>query len=139
MRLSQPQRPGSPDAPRPVTRRAIRFATLGGGVAWLSHLILAYVVAEFGCLAGLGREQFAGISVVTWLLFAMTGLTLGLAMAATVVAWRNRHRLLRMRGAPSESREAEDFTSRFGLITDALFVLIIAVQSVPIFYFLREC
>lgn len=137
MRISQPRQPPGP--PPPVSRLALRFAMLGGGIAWLSHLILAYVIAEFGCVGGWGEVHVAGLPVVTWLLLAMTVLTLGLAVAATAVAWRSRRRLLRLRGERTESREAEDFSSRFGLITDAFFVVIIAVQSVPIFYFWSTC
>ena len=139
MDLSHAQPPASPDPPTPVSRLALRFATLGGGIAWLAHLILAYVIAEFGCVSGLGKVQWTGISAVAWLLLAMTGLTMGLALAATAMAWRNRQRLLRAWGERSESHEAEDFTSRLAFITDALFVVIIGVQSVPIFYFLPDC
>jgi hypothetical protein len=139
MRLSHTAVPASPDPPTPVSRLSLRFATLGGGIAWLAHLVLAYVVAEFGCVSGLGRVQWQGLSVVTWMLLGMTVLTLGLALAATLVAWRNRRRLLRAWGERSESHEAEDFTSRLAFITDALFVGIIVVQSVPILYFLPAC
>lgn len=138
MRLWQPTRRPALDPPTPVSRGALRFAILGGGIAWLLHLLLAYTVSDFGCTAGLGRVQYGEFSVVTWMLFAVTALTLGLGMAATGVAWRSRRRLAR-NSTESESRQAEDFAARFALITDALFVLIIAVQSVPIFYFLRHC
>ena len=139
MRLHQTQPAIAQDPPTGVSRRSLRFALLGGGVAWLAHLVLAYAIAEFGCIAGLGHVHWAGLSVVSWMLLVMTLLTLGLALAATAVAWRNRRRLLREWGHRSESHEAEDFTARLALVSNAVFVGVIVVQSVPIFYYLREC
>jgi hypothetical protein len=139
MRLHHPQHAPETDPPTPVSRRSLRFATLGGGIAWLLHLVLAFSIAEFGCLAGLGKVQVVGLSVVTWMLLVMSALTLALGLAATGMAWRNRRRLLLAWGERSESHEAEDFTSRLALITNAIFVVIIVVQTIPIFYYLREC
>jgi heme/copper-type cytochrome/quinol oxidase subunit 2 len=139
MRLHQPHQPKDSDPPTPVTRRSLRFALLGGGSAWFAHLALAFTIAEFGCLAGLGHVQWTGLSVVAWMLLAMTAVTLAVGVAATWVAWRNRRRLLQSWGPRSESHEAEDFTARLALVTNATFVVVIVVQTIPIFYYLREC
>lgn len=111
------------------------FGLVGGGVAWLLHLLLAYVVAEFGCLSGLGERHLGNWSLVTWLLLAVSAGALGLALAATLVSWRGFRRAVH----GSESDRARRFSARLGFISNVVFTAIVAVQSVPIFYFLRSC
>lgn len=125
----------------PVVRRwEVRFALLGGGIAWLLHLVSVYGIAEFGCVAGWGHIYWGGASVVAWLLIAATVLTGGMAAAASWLAWRAERRL---RGTTAQNAPVEPETKAFmaGLSQklNAVFALIIAVQGVPIFFFLKDC
>lgn len=119
-------RPDPPPPARP-SRWRLRFALLGGGVAWLLHLLLVYLIAEFGTLSGLAHHQWgAGLGVVSWLLLGCSAVMLSLAVVAIVVA----RALLRT------SREPLRFCARLGLASNVAFSIIIAVQTIPIFYFL---
>jgi len=122
----------------PVGRWELRFAILGGGIAWTLHLLLAYVVAEFGCIAGLGQVSFLGLNVVSWLLFLVTIPTLGMGLAATYVSWRCHSKAEKALAAQADLA-GENFVAYTGLISNLIFVFIIVVQTIPIFYFLREC
>lgn len=122
----------------PVGRWELRFAMVGGGAAWLLHLVFAYVVAEFGCLAGLGQIRLLNITGVAWLLLGVTLLTLGIGGMATWLSWRCDGKILRAQET-EEDMAGEKFTVSTGLLSNSVFVFIILVQSVPIFYFLHEC
>lgn len=116
------------------------FGLLGGGVAWLSHLLLAYLVAEFGCVSSLGQRIVLGMSVVTWLLIAVSAATLVVAIATTVAAYRAHTRLEAGLKTQQDSVPAGWIaTAKMGWITSGLFALVIAVESVPIFYFIKDC
>jgi hypothetical protein len=119
-------------------RFAIWFALLGGAIAWTLHLMLAYAVAEFGCLSGLGDTHLAGLTVVTWMLFGVTVVAGGIAALAILVSLR-LHRRFRHVTASGEGARANAFSARLGLISNIVFALVIAVQAIPIFYFLRVC
>lgn len=116
-----------------TTRRALWFGLLGGAVAWLVHLLLAYVIAEFGCLSPLATHTLLGVTAVAWMLLAATLVTLAGAVAATLVALRSDRRLR------DHHEFAGAYMARLGLITSGLFVFIILVQSLPIFYYLSSC
>lgn len=132
---SRPLRPGN----RGANRGAVWFALLGGGVAWTLHLLLAYAVAEFGCLSGLGEKQLGGLTLVAWLLLGVTAGALALAAAATLVAAGIRRRSREPSEVQTEPACTLAFSGRLALATNVVFTLVIAVQSVPIFYFLRSC
>lgn len=123
-----------------VGRWEIRFAFLGGGVAWTLHLLGVYVVAEFGCIAGLGTRLVGGLSIVAWLLIGVTLLTGLLAAAASWTAWRAEAIL---RGATATNAPVEPETKAFvasvSRTLNAIFAFIIAAQGVPIFFYLRDC
>lgn len=129
-----------PSAEDPLASRGkIWFALLGGGVAWTLHLLLAYVVAEFGCLSGLGENDAGGLTVVAWLLLAVSAGALALAAAATIAAAGIRRQLHELSNVQMENARTLAFSGRLALVTNLVFTLVIAVQSVPIFYFLRSC
>jgi heme/copper-type cytochrome/quinol oxidase subunit 2 len=121
-----------------VSRWALWFGLWGGGVAWLLHLLLVYGIAEFGCLSGLGQVRAAGITVVAWLLIGASVLTLLIAGAALLVALRSRDRA-NAAGQTAPGDDAELFVGRAGWIATALFLAIILIQSIPIFFFLKDC
>lgn len=103
----------------------------GGGVAWAIHFMVAWSIAEFGCL-GETRETTddRGVSILAWAILGVTMVCLALAAWATLASWR------RARAA----REAETgFVGRAGLIANPLFMFIILVQTVPVFFHLNDC
>ena len=121
-----------------VGRSAIWFALLGGAAAWTAHLLLAYAVAEFGCVSGFGERSYLGISIVAWLEVAVTVLTTMLAASAAVVAYRS-HRILHSQEGARAGAAGEEYAARAGLITSGIFTFIILFESIPIFYYLRTC
>jgi hypothetical protein len=120
-------------APHP-DRWTLRFVLLGGAVAWTLHLLGCYVFAEFGVLSGLVDVRRAGLDAVSWLLFGWSAAMLALA----AVAARAASRLRVGAAAPdSEARKTLEFCARFGRASNLAFLAIIAVQTVPIFFYLR--
>lgn len=121
-----------------VSRPTLWFGLLGGGVAWTAHLVVAYVVAEFGCVGGLGSRSFAGLSWVAWLEIAITALTTIVAAAATAVARRSQ-RIIATRAEDQLAAAFEAHTARAGVLTSGLFTIIILFESIPILFYLRDC
>jgi hypothetical protein len=122
-----------------VDTRTLTFGLLGGAVAWLGHLLAAYLIAEFGCLSQLKDTMFMGLTAVAWLILAVSVVTLLAAAAATVVAWMAWRRL---KAYPHETTDPRGAVAHFayaGMIMSGLFTFVIAVESIPIFWFLREC
>ena len=113
-------------------------ALIGGAVAWTLHLLLAYAVAEFGCVAGLGHTTWIGISIVSWMLLGVSILCTLLAVASFLIA-NNIGRRAADLPPDVEHRETADFVARFGVIINGLFTFIIVVESIPIFFFLGRC
>lgn len=111
-----------------MSRGSLWFAASGGSLAWLFHLLAAYGIAEFGCVAGWGGIRLFGMSLVGWLLVAISILSLGVATAASVVARK-------LQAQPGSAL----FVVRTGLILDALFAFIILAESLPIVYLLKDC
>lgn len=120
-------------------RYLLWFALFGGGGAWLAHLLLAYLIAEFGCTSGGGHARLLGITAIAWTLLAVSLLTFVAASGATLVAYFLRLRLAAAVRDEESARNNEFFLAKTALITSALFSFIILVQSVPIFYYLSDC
>jgi hypothetical protein len=124
---------------RRMTRSAIWFGVLGGAAAWTLHLLLAYLIAEFGCVSGRDAGAVAGIALPAFMLLVMSLLMLTMAVAAALAAGLTLRRLDK-RGDVGERRPAtERAMARIGLFASALFAFIILVQSVPILFYLRGC
>jgi hypothetical protein len=111
---------------------------LGGSAAWTAHLLLAYGIAEFGCVSGLGERSYNGISVVAWLEITATILATTAAASATWVANRSR-RILRSQAQELGDPAAAEYTAKAGQITSGIFTFIILFESIPILYYLRDC
>jgi phage shock protein PspC (stress-responsive transcriptional regulator) len=120
-----------------ISRPALWFGLLGGALAWLVHLLGAYAAAEFGCVGGLGERQQWGVSLVAWLVIAVTAAALVPAMAATLIAYRCYRRL--PEGAADAEPSAERLAARAGMLTSGLFALVIVFESIPVLYYLRAC
>ena len=114
------------------------FAFLGGGVAWTFHLLAIYAVGEFGCVSGLGRNLYRGISAVAWLLIIVSVVSLVPAIAATVTGYRDARRDART-GAVSPPGEGHRYLSRYGWPLNAVFSTIIFVESLPVIAYLDGC
>jgi hypothetical protein len=114
------------------------FSFLGGAIAWTFHLLAIYAIGEFGCVSGFDRHVYAGISAVAWLLFIVSGICLAPAVAATVIGYMDARR---------DAREPEEiphidgsrYLSSFGWPLNAVFTLIILVESLPVFAYLGGC
>ena len=125
---------------RLVTRLSLWFGVLGGAIAWLLHLLLAYGIAEFGCVSGVGDTHFLGFSGVAVLELIVTCITLAVAISASLIAQRNLHRLVdHDLTTEQETHDPRALMARSGVLASRLFVFIIAVQSIPIFFYLRKC
>ncbi len=120
----------------PVGRRGqLWFGLLGGAVAWTAHLMLAYLIAEFGCLTAAGHRAYLGLTAVTWAVLGVSAATLLVALAATLVAERNRRRLPPYEG---DARPGA-YVAYAGVILSGMFSFVILVESLPILFYLRDC
>ena len=128
--------PLTSDTAGSVSRRALWFGLLGGAVAWTLHLMASYVVAEFGCVMASQSGSGGGITATVVLLTIVSVVCLAGAVAATAVAYRS---LSRLRDRSADDADAERFMARAGLIASGLFAFIVAVESVPILFFLSRC
>lgn len=113
-----------------TSRRKLSVMVLGGAVAWLAHLLSAYAAAEFGCESFLRRWRFLTVNAVSWVIIAATLVFMSLAIAAIVMSWRRRR-------DPPDAVAA--YMANLGLILNLIFALVIAVESVPILYYLYDC
>jgi hypothetical protein len=120
-----------------VNRFRLWFGVFGGAVAWTIHMLLAYGIAEFGCVSSFRDARFLGITGVAWLILVMSALTLVLAVVALLIARRSERLLLAdLRG---QDDDADEFMARVGLVTSVVFVAIIVAQTLPVLYYLRSC
>jgi hypothetical protein len=132
--------------PQPLKRRrTLWFGVLGGALAWLIHLMGAYVIAEFGCVSGYGHHLVLGLSVVAWMVVALTVAMLLVALAAALVGYRSLQPLANDQGPDdplspgSPDQEGRVYTARVGAIMSGLFAFVILFESVPILYYLHGC
>jgi hypothetical protein len=121
-----------------VGRNALWFGLLGGAIAWTFHLLFAYGAAEFGCVGQSGERSYAGISLVAWLELALTVTTAICSAVAAAVAYRI-HKRLQQSGQGPETARAERNLAKAGILTSGLFTFIILFESIPVFYYLRDC
>lgn len=120
-------------------RGRLGFGLIGGGLAWLVHLLLTYGIAEFGCPTRPAEITFIGITLVAWMLLAVSVATILVALAATWVSLR-RERELRREQRDTVGDEGPDLTlARIGFYSGIVFAFTIFAQTVPIFYYLQSC
>lgn len=99
----------------------------GGGVVWILHFLAVWVIAEFGCLTRLADPGPLEISWVAWLIMGVSLLCLGMAAGLSYFSWRC-------------SRGGGDcFAARVGVVANPIFMLIIVAETLPVFYYLRDC
>lgn len=117
-------------------RGRLWFALWGGGVAWLLHLLIAYVLGEFGCLSCFGKSMVLGVSILAWLLLLVSFMMLSGAAFSGWLGW-HAWNYLKTQGPAEENSELA--LARTASVANALFFLIILAQTIPIFFFLKEC
>jgi hypothetical protein len=121
-----------------VGRGRLWFGLLGGPVAWTAHLMLAYAIAEFGCVGSAPHSTLLGLTAVTWGVLAVSAATLAAAVAATLVAHRSRERAPEP-ADPNADGPPAGYLAGAGLYLSGFSAFVILVQSVPILYYLRDC
>jgi hypothetical protein len=114
------------------------FAFVGAGLGWTFHLLSIYAIGEFGCVSGWGRVIYWNVSVVAWLILAVSAISLAVALAAAFVGYRDKRNDSRREESENED-EGGVYLSRFGFILSVLFSLIIVVETLPVFAYLQGC
>lgn len=122
-----------------VHRSALWFGLLGGAGAWTAHLLLAYLIAEFACVAGKDASHWLGIMTPAWWLIAMSVTMLLLSGSATLLARLLVRRLRQRNWSGDRAAEAGSYMAKTGYYMSMLFTFIIAAQSIPIFFYLQRC
>ncbi len=114
------------------------FSFLGGGLAWTFHLLAIYVIGEFGCVSGFDQIHYAGLSAVAWMLLIVSVMAVAPAMLATYMGYVDtRHDARQAEQSPYG--EGDRYLSKFGWPLNAIFTLIIIVESLPVFAYLDGC
>lgn len=129
--------PAGDQSSRSVRQGTLWFGLLGGAVAWLIHLVAAYLIAEFGCLTHFGEQRALGITLVSWMIVAVTAITALGGGSATWAAYRSFGRLRDAR--ESVDTAAQRATARAGMYASGFSLLVILVETLPLLYYLRDC
>ncbi len=111
---------------------------MGGAGAWTFHLLLAYLIAEFACVAGLDHSNILGITRPALWLLAVSSCLIVVSLASTIVAYRSLTRIERA-GAGDRASSADRYLARTGSWLSGLFTIIILIESIPIFFYLDRC
>lgn len=124
----------------PASTLRLWGASLGGSLMWLVHLIGVYLISEFGCAGGYGQQLWLGLSLVAWAGLALSGLTLS---GAVLCAYLSRRHARPLDEANTESNlsgtDGAQFLTRSGLLSNRIFALIIAVETIPFLFYLQGC
>lgn len=107
------------------------FAVFGGAVAWVLHLFGVYLISEFGCVSSVAARLWLGVSAVAWPVVGLSVGLLAVAIAATVVGYKDA------RAQPRGSQGR--WLARAGWIFSGLFAVIIAFEAIPVVFYLGEC
>ncbi len=122
---------------RPSARRAFRlwFVLLGGALAWSVHFMMNYLLVTIQCVTGWLGANVLGVSVLLWLIMLMTLIALGITAWSFAVA-RCARQQAKAADAPADGYGM--YMARGGLWMNGLFMLLIVLETLPIF-FLRPC
>lgn len=123
-----------------VSDARLWFGLLGGGVAWMLHLILAWGIAEFGCVSRFHELQWFGQTAVAWAGLTMSLCMLAMTAIALWVSQRNERQLLIAAVDTSRpSTHPRRFIANSGVLANVVFLFIIVVQSLPFLFYLGNC
>jgi hypothetical protein len=115
------------------------FSLFGPAVAWFVHLVASAIVAEWGCIAGMGAQHLLGISIVAWLVFSLSIATVLFSVLAIVSAGKLKRALLNHEATHTKEATSSAFLIEVAWLSGWLFVLIILAQTIPILYFFGGC
>jgi len=118
----------------PPHRLRVWSCLWGGGLAWALHLAAVWAIAEFGCMTAMARPGPLEVSWVAWGILGVSVLCLALAGIATLESWRQAHS-----GAGSGGERPARFAAGSGVVVNSLFMFIIIAQTLPVFFYLRDC
>jgi hypothetical protein len=118
-------------------RSKIWFAFLGGALAWTLHLMGTYALSEGFCRSGLHQISFLGLGLMIWGLGLLTLLALAVTLSALWIA--RRQQLSSLANVRAGSGDIFLFMARSSLLANALFLIVIVAQSLPIFILGRSC
>jgi hypothetical protein len=124
-----------PERRLPLTAWELAVCWLGGAIAWLLHLLGAYTMAEFGCVAGWQRVAPGGVTTVAWAILALSVATVAVSGWALSVAARADKRLTSI----SDPTRTRHFAARAGMWLNGLFVAIILAETLPVMFYLGHC
>ena len=119
----------------PLSAWELAVCWLGGAIAWLVHLLGAYALAEFGCVAGWQRAAPGGVTAVAWGILALSVATVAVSAWAYSVAARADRRLTRV----SDPTRTRHFAARSGMWLNGFFVAVIVAETVPVLFYLGRC
>jgi hypothetical protein len=122
-----------------INRTALWYGALGGMLAWTLHILLAYLIAEFGCETGQDAHVYAGVMLPAWLLLGMSAIMIVLSAGSTASAYACLRRIRASNSDDTLRSESQHYLARAGVISGALFTLIIVVQTIPTFFYLSGC
>lgn len=118
--------------------KAIVIGLFGPAIIWFLHLFLIALIAEWGGFSGLNSQHFLKISVVSWL----AGFTSLIAIATTVVAIRQVVKIDKSDRMTMENTDKQDnhkaFLTSVAIYSGFLFLIVICVQTLPIFIFWKR-
>jgi heme/copper-type cytochrome/quinol oxidase subunit 2 len=121
----------------PVSRPLLWISFFGGAVLWFVHFLLIWAIAEFGCLAGWQATTLLGITLVFWLILAVSIVIIAVTAYLTLVSYRAR--VAFAEPEEPELRGADHYMTRGGLWANLLFLAVIVVQTAPAFFFIQHC
>jgi hypothetical protein len=113
-------------------RWRLGFAYLGGALAWAFHILAIWALAEGRCIDPAPEPRALGVAATAWLVLGVSVVAATTALAALRAARRER------RALPREA-DPRAHLARAGLLMNAVFLWIIALQTVPVFFFLARC
>jgi hypothetical protein len=105
------------------------FRFLAGPVIYFIYFVAAWVLAEFGCLAGLGQVKFLGVNPIYAGVLAFTLIAALLTLYVGVTSYR-QWRALRQAAAQANGG-APGFMLFVGIWFDAIFGVVILLTAVP--------
>jgi cbb3-type cytochrome oxidase subunit 3 len=124
-----------PERRLPLSAWELAVCWLGGAIAWLVHLLGAYALAEFGCVAGWQRLAPLGVTAVAWGILVLSVGTVAVSAWAFSVASRADKRLTRV----SDPTRTRHFAARSGMWLNGFFVAVIVAETVPVLFYLGRC
>ncbi|KIH77012.1 hypothetical protein GFER_08110 [Geoalkalibacter ferrihydriticus DSM 17813] len=101
-------------------------------------MLSIYAVGEFGCVSGMDRFTYGGISAVAWMIIILSAMALTIAVTAALIGYRDK----RWDSAQESARPEDEggrFLSSFGFLLSSLFSLIILFETLPVFAYLGGC